>query len=158
MRFGTRTVVAKRWTACGYRPQCPMKYGFSYNYLYQATQPATGKTFSMLLPRMDGQCFTLFIEAFTKAHPNACLIMDNAGNHKTTLSSEPKAKVSIEFLSPYSPDFNPQERMFQEIKKVLKGKFFNRIEPIEKLVTDKVIELSQNKDKVKSLTAWKWIA
>lgn len=72
--------------------------------------------------------------------------MDNAGNHKTTLSSELKAKVSIEFLSPYSPDFNPQERMFQEIKKVLKGKFFNRIEPIEKLVTDKVIELSQNKN------------
>ena len=53
--------------------------------------------------------------------------MDNAGNHKTTLSDELREKISIEFLSPYSPDFNPQERMFQEIKKVLKGKFFNEI-------------------------------
>lgn len=157
MRFGTRTVVARRWTACGHRPQCPMKYGFSYNYLYQATQPSTGNTFSMFLPRMDGQCFQLFIEAFTQKYPGHCLIMDNAGSHKTILETELSQKVNIEFLSAYSPDFNPQERMFQEIKKAMKGKLFKTIEPIEQLIEKEVKELEARPDKVKKITAWHWI-
>lgn len=157
MRFGTRTVVGKRWTKCGYRPKCPMKYGFSYNYLFQATQPSTGKTFEMFLPRMDGECFKLFISAFTELHPNACLIMDNAGCHKTILDEKLREKVSIQYLPAYSPDFNPQERMFQEIKKALKGKFFNELEPIEKLVENTTKILANNTQKVKDITAWKWI-
>lgn len=157
MRFGTRTVVGRRWTKRGYRPRCPVKYGFSYNYLFQATQPSTGKTFEMFLPKMDGDSFKLFLEAFSKEYPKACLIMDNAGSHKTTLSEELNKNVNIEYLSAYSPDFNPQERMFQEIKKALKGKFFNEIEPIEKLVEQTVKTLSQDPLKVQSLTAWHWI-
>lgn len=134
-----------------------MKYGFSYNYLYQATQPSTGNTFSMFLPRMDGQCFQLFIEAFTQKYPGHCLIMDNAGSHKTILETELSQKVNIEFLSAYSPDFNPQERMFQEIKKAMKGKFFKTIEPIEQLIEKEVKELEARPDKVKKITAWHWI-
>jgi transposase len=134
-----------------------MKYGFSYNYLFQATQPSTGKTFEMFLPRMDGECFTLFIEAFTNDYPQACLIMDNAGSHKTKLRDDLKQKVNIEFLAPYSPDFNPQERMFQEIKKPLKGVFFKELEPIEKMVEKTIKTLCSNTQKVKNITAWDWI-
>ena len=157
MRFGTRTVVGRRWTKEGYRPTCQMKYGYKYNYLYQATQPYTGKTFEMFLPRMDGECFELFLQEFAKQHPKACLIMDNAGSHKKEIENQEAKKVKIEFLAPYSPDFNPQERMFQEIKTVIKGKFFEDIEDIEKIVEQKVKQLSQNPEKVKSLTAWHWI-
>ncbi|NET40345.1 MAG: hypothetical protein F6K19_51850, partial [Cyanothece sp. SIO1E1] len=103
MRFGTRTVIGKRWTKCGYRPACPMKYGFSYNYLYQTVQPATGRTFEMFLPRMDGECFRLFLEGFTAMYTEQCMIMDNAGSHKTTLHAQLSKKVNIQYLSAYSP-------------------------------------------------------
>ncbi len=157
MRFGTRTVIGRRWTRCGHRPACPMKYGFCYNYLYQAVQPATGRAFEMFLPRMDGECFRLFLEGFSGLYPGQCLIMDNAGSHKTTLDTSLSGKVDIAYLSPYSPDFNPQERLFQEIKTTIKGKFFHQIAPMEEVVEKKVKALATNPEKVKKLTAWHWI-
>lgn len=73
---------------------------------------------------MSGDCFKLFMTEFAEQHPGQTMIMDNAGCHHVKWNSDdfPFPDVRIEYLSAYSPDFNPQERVFQEIKKELKGK------------------------------------
>jgi len=157
MRYGTRTILAKKWTSVGHRPQCPMKYGYLYNYLYQAIQPSTGKTFEMYLPGMDGDCFKLFISEFAKKHPGQTMIMDNAGCHHVNWDAEPLPDIKIEYLSAYSPDFNPQERMFQEIRKPTKGKVYKDISEIEQDINPKLKEFWDDPIKVKKLTAWDWI-
>lgn len=158
MRYGTRSIVAKKWTKQGHRPSCEMKYGYKYHYLYQATQPSTGKTFEMYLPNMSGDCFKLFIKAFAEKHPGQLMIMDNAGCHHVIWEEEdPLPDITIEYLSAYSPDYNPQERMFQEIKKPLKGKVYQDLEPIEEEIDLKLEEFWTDPEKVKSLTNWHWI-
>ena len=111
MRYGTRTIIGKKWTSQGNRPKTTMKYGYKYSYLFQATQPSTGKTFEMYLPNMSGDCFKLFMEEFAKMYPGQLMIMDNAGCHhvKWEEQNRPFPDVRIEYLPPYSPDFNPQE-------------------------------------------------
>ncbi len=158
MRYGTRTIVAKKWMSKGNRPTTPMKYGYKYSYLFQATQPSTGRTFEMFLPNMSGLCFKIFMRDFDKMHPNQMMIMDNAGSHHVGWDEEEeKPNTKIVYLPPYSPDFNPQERMFQEIKKPLKGEFFNDLPPIEKLIIHRVKDFENNPQAVKKLTAWDWI-
>ena len=158
MRYGTRTIVAKKWMTKGCRPITPMKYGYKYSYLFQATPPFTGNTFEMLLPNMDGLCFKIFMKGFDKMYPNQTMIMDNAGCHQVGWDeTEEKPSTKIVFLPPYSPDFNPQERMFQEIKKPLKGKVFHDLKPIEDIIVEKVKDFENNPQAVKDLTAWKWI-
>lgn len=158
MRYGTRTIVARKWMSRGYRPITPMKYGYKYGYLFQATQPSTGHTFEMFLPNMSGLCFKIFMSDFDKMHPNQTMIMDNAGCHHVGWDeTEEKPGTKIIFLPPYSPDFNPQERMFQEIKKPLKGKVFHELKPIEDIIIEKVKSFENNSQAVKSLTAWEWI-
>ena len=158
MRFGTRTILAKKWTSQGYRPSCEMKYGYSYYYLFQATQPSTGKTFELFMPNMSGDCFKLFIEEFAKKHPNQTMIMDNAGSHHVDWQEdEKKPNIRIEYLSPYSPDYNPQERMFQELKKPLKGKVFKNTKEIEQILESELQKFWKKPEKVKELTAWEWI-
>ena len=54
--------------------------------------------------------------------PNSVLIMDNASIHK---SAEVRALcdefgVHLEFLPPYSPDYNPIEESFAELKAWMK--------------------------------------
>ena len=51
MRYGTRTIVAKKWMSKGNRPTTPMKYGYKYSYLFQAT---------LHLPPILNQCSRIF--------------------------------------------------------------------------------------------------
>lgn len=158
MRYGTRTIAARKWTCQGHRPSSPMKQGYKYNYLFQAIQPSTGNTFELFLPNMDGDCFKLFIREFAKLHPNEVMIMDNAGcHHVSWTDKEKQPSIRIEYLSAYSPDFNPQERVFQEIKKPLKGKVFEDVEQIEVEIHSKLQQMWDNPEMVKRLTAWDWI-
>jgi transposase len=158
LRYGTRTIQGKKWMSKGHRPTSPMKYGYKYNYLFQATQPSSGKTFEMFLPNMSGECFKIFLKNFSQSHPNQTMIMDNAGcHHVGWMETEEKPDTTIIYLPPYSPDFNPQERIFQEIKKPLKGKIFNDLKSIEKIIMNKIKEFEQSPQTVKDLTAWKWI-
>lgn len=158
MRYGTRTIIAKKWMSCGHRPRTPMKYGYKYSYLFQATQPKTGRTFEMFLPNMSGVCFKIFMNAFAEEYPGELMIMDNAGSHHVKYEEEEDIpNVEIEYLSPYSPDFNPQERMFQEIRKPLKREIFDDLEPIEKVILNKIKTFDENPQIVKNLTAWDWI-
>ena len=153
MRYGTRTIAGKRWMSSGYRPKSPMKYGYKYFYLFQACQPTTGKTFELYLPNMSGACFKTFMEEFAKAHPGQTMIMDNAGAHHVKWEKE-RPDVDIVYLPAYSPDFNPQERLFQEIRKPLKGQIFYQLEDIEATIKQTLELFWEQPDKVSKLTQW----
>ncbi|MEM9985132.1 MAG: IS630 family transposase [Bacteroidota bacterium] len=159
MRFGTRTLPQRRWTSQGHRPGVEMKYGYSYRYLFQAIQPATGKTFEMYLPNMSGHCFKLFMTEFAKKHPGQTMIMDNAGAHHVKWEDQEFEfpDVKIEYLSPYSPDFNPQERIFQELRKPIKGKIYNSVDQIEEQLNLALKKLWEKPQKVRQITGWNWI-
>lgn len=155
MRYGTRTIARKKWTLKGHRPKCPMKYGYKYGYLFQACQPSTGKTFELFLPNMSGACFKIFMAEFSKENPGQTMIMDNAGCHHVSWSEdEEKPDVDIVHLPPYSPDFNPQERVFQEIRKPLKGNIYEELEDIESVIQVELGVLWESPNKIKKLTAW----
>jgi len=134
-----------------------MKYGYTYSYLFQATNPNTGEMFSAFLPNMSGQCFKIFIRAFAEQYPGVTLIMDNAGCHHVEWDQEDKPNIEMVYLPPYSPDFNPQERVFQELKKPLKGKCFEDIDQIKKIIEQAVKDIEIRPQKVMKWTAWNWI-
>lgn len=73
---------------------------------------------------MDGKAFKVFVEHFLVPHlwPGAVVVMDNLSAHKLaeieTLIEE--AGASILYLSPYSPDFNPIELWWSQLKAFLR--------------------------------------
>lgn len=56
--------------------------------------------------------------------PKSVIVMDNASWHhlEKILQMCRDAGVILEFLSPYSPDFNPIEEHFRMLKKFIKKK------------------------------------
>jgi len=155
MRYGTRTIAGKKWMQQGYRPLTVQKYGCKYFYLFQACQPSTGKMFELLLPNMSGACFKAFMKEFAAEHPGQIMIMDNAGcYHVNWDKTEIQPDVEIIYWPPYSPDLNPQERLFQEMKKPLKGKLFLQLEEIEQEIIANLQQLKKHPNLVKKLTNW----
>jgi transposase len=63
--------------------------------------------------------------------------------------------IKIEYIPPYSPELNPQERRFEDIKKFLKNKIFKTIEELENKISE--ILFSYTKDQIKSLVSYNYI-
>jgi len=108
---------------------------FKYRYLYKAVNPKTGESFSLIMSSINTDNMNRFLEEFKKflGDKEVILIMDNASFHKSKRLKIPEG-INIEYIPPYSPELNPVERVFQEIKKYIKNLVFDSVdEMIEKL-------------------------
>jgi transposase len=75
----------------------------------------------MFISNVDSICFNEYLKKLSEKFKDEkiVLIMDNASFHKSKKLKIPK-NIKIEFIPPYSPELNPQERRFQDIKKFIK--------------------------------------
>ena len=80
--------------------------------------------------------------------------MDNASFHKSKKLKILK-NIKIYFIPPYSPEVNPQERRFEDVKKFLKNKIFKSLEEFQQKVTD--ILFSYTKVQIKSLVSYPYL-
>ena len=60
---------------------------------------------------------------FPAMHPHEVLVMDNHRSHHARLVANliQKKQAKVKFLPPYSPDFNPIEKMWSKMKTILRG-------------------------------------
>lgn len=157
MRFGTRTEFARRWMAKGYRPGGREKIGYDYGYLSVAINPITGATFMLILPDMRVASFQTFVDEFQKFESNDVqLISDGAASHRSKRIKLNKG-MELENLPAYSPQLNPVERFFQELRRELKNRVFESYEEVEKAVIEAVKPYLKDKQKVKSIACYSWL-
>ena len=58
---------------------------------------------------------------------------------------------------PYSPELNPAERVFQEVRRLVEGRVYESVEEKMEAVDSYLRELEYDPGRVRSLTAWNWI-
>ena len=155
-RFGLITDIGRRWTSKGIKPIIPYQQKYKYFYLYQSTDIKTGEDFSMYVSHLDTVCFNEYLKQLSKRFKNEkiVLIMDNASFHKSKELKVPK-NIKIEYIPPYSPELNPQERRFEDIKKCLKNRIFNSLEELKNKVSE--ILFSYTNEQIKSLVSYNYI-
>jgi hypothetical protein len=76
---------------------------------------------TIMAPQLDAAQHIL-IETLLKKEPKSVIVMDNASWHHSEkiLQMCRDTGVVLEFLLPYSPDFNPIEEHFGVLKKFIK--------------------------------------
>ena len=79
--------------------------------------------------------------------PGACVVMDNLPAHKAIEVREAIESVGarVEFLSPYSPDFNPIENCWSKLKEYLRSRESRTYEELDQSITES-IKLVTHKD------------
>ena len=60
-------------------------------------------------------------------------------------------------LPPYSPELNPAERVFEEVRRWIEGKVYPSLEDKVAAVEGYLTELESNPDRVRGLAGWDWI-
>lgn len=83
------------------------------------------------------------------------IVWDNASSH----GEASVRAVGLPLISqpPYSPELNPAERVFEELRKVLKGKTFTRLEEKMLLVENTLRRWTREPAKIQQLCGWDWI-
>lgn len=160
MRFGTRTDLGRRWTAKAVRPSGEQIIGYEYGYLSAALNPATGELFALLLPDMTVESFQAFLDEFVaflgEQRAVVRLITDGAAAHRST-RLKVNEKLHIEHLPPYSPELNPVERLFKELRRELKNRVFESFEAVEAAVIKAVEPFLKDGSRVRKLTFYGWL-
>lgn len=158
-RFGLIDAKCRSWAPAGVRPAIFMRISRQYFYAYAAVCPADGAMVGVTLPWANAECMNAFLDAVSKRFPDelVVLIMDQARWHKAKALVVPK-NVKIEFLPPYSPQLNPTENIWDEIReKHFKNRYFATMDEVDDQLFHALKLLSENPKKVASIAGFKWI-
>ena len=144
-------------TAKGVKPVCPFQHKFENTYLYGAFSPINGDSFLLELPFCNTECFQLYILELSKQNPTELkvLVLDNGSFHKSKKLIIPENIILI-FLPPYSPELNPAEKIWWQIKKEFVCKSFENINELGIYLAQQVRNLINN-EIVKSICSFNYL-
>jgi transposase len=116
-RLGLHLPKPRRLTSRGVKPLQPVVPGYESYWLYAAVEPATGDAYWLEMPELNSLCFETFLDHFSQHDPDSdhLLVLDNASAHTATTLTRPD-NVCLLHLPPYSPELNPVERLWQDLK------------------------------------------
>lgn len=127
-----QTLRRRLITARGVKPIGTLQHDYANCWLYGSIAPTTGERFFLLLPTLNAEQMQLFIDEFAKAHSATfnIVVMDNSGAHTAKRLKLP-ANVAIVFQPAASPELNPAERVWQDLKQQLSWLTFTNLEGLE---------------------------
>lgn len=132
---------------------------FDNRYLFSAVSPLSGKSFHLTsIDGFDTEAAHTFLLELKKQHPDEPVIVvwDNAPCHRPKIHREISGLIVL-FLPPYSPELNPAERFFEELRKATANTIFKTIENQENAIEETLNALADDIDAMKQLTGYEWI-
>jgi hypothetical protein len=156
-RFGLRVWFRRRWCPFGFRPSWVFQDRYEWVWWYAAVEPSTGESFSLYLPRLGGDCFQVFLEALRRAYPGEAIVVvsDRSGSHTSEQVVWPEGIEAL-LLPGGSPELDPVERWFEELRGELSNTVFDTIEALEEALTRALRPYWEDRSKLARLTGYSW--
>ncbi len=112
------------------------QYRFESYYLYGAIEPPTGTSCFLELPRLDADCFQVFVARFAAQQADRLnpLVLDNGACHMAKRGHLPPTLVFVP-LPPYSPELTPIERLGRDLKDPLAFPLYKGLPALTSRVT-----------------------
>ena len=94
----------------------------------KCTRASQGELRIKIVESANSETFREFPEEIRRDHPRLFMVLDNASYHKSKAVREyvesTEGDVGLEFLPPYTPQLNPVETVWRDLKRRLAGRFF----------------------------------
>jgi DDE superfamily endonuclease len=155
-RWGLKTLAGRVITAMGVKPVLSTQWSRQNFWLYGALEPLSGESFFYAFSHLDATCFNLFVQEFGAAFPESLnlLQLDQAGAHCASLIEWPDNVVPL-YQPSHSPELNPIERFWQDLRKRFKGINFEDLTQLQQAVFEALKTSTQ--ERIASLTGYSFI-
>lgn len=156
-RFGLKVGFQRRWCPLKERPPWIVEDHYQWCWLYAAVEPATGQCVCFFLPGVDHACLQGFLEALREATgtERLGLVLDGSGSHTAHALVWPEGIVPLP-LPPYSPELNPVELLFRQLRARLANRIFADLAELEAAITEVLQEYWQEPATLQQLTGFGW--
>jgi transposase len=158
-RFGRMNRPRPCWAAAGVRPAVASQLIREFVYLYGAVCPTDGTCVFLIMPAADTECFQIFLNTVAKRYSrqHILLLLDGAPNHHCEDLVIPN-NITLEFLPAYSPELNPQENIWDEIReKIFKNYALKSMDHVYAKLEEAALYIERNPSIVKSIASFPYI-
>lgn len=151
MRFGLWGQVRRRWGLRGVKIIQALQIVFAWRYLVLAVDVIRCDLKWDWAKRMNQ---TELMPIFEQWAPDA-VVWDGASSHRgQAMGTLGFARI---FLPSYSPELNPPERVFEEIRREIEGKVYPSLIAKQQAIEQFLRRLRADKTRLRSLVGWDWI-
>jgi quinol monooxygenase YgiN len=156
MRVGLKTETRRVITACGVKPMLNVEWKRDNFWVYGVVEPLNGWHFEQEYAHLNSEHFQSFLDALSTAlgDDRALIQLDQAKAHQALSLRWPENLIPV--LQPaHSPELNPTERFWQQIKSHLKGEHFATLAQLRQRLSQILADLLP--EQVASLTSYEFI-
>jgi transposase len=142
------------WVKSNMIPSVARQMVREYIYAYSALSPQTGDCYSMISPYCNTEAMNEFLQQLSEHYSNyrIIIILDKAGWH-ISQSLQISDNIKLLHLNPYSPELNPVELLWREIRrKYFHNVIFENLDEVENKLQKALASYHQQKDIVKKLS------
>lgn len=158
MRYGLHGFTRRVWGLPGHRPVASTQQVYQWGYVYGAVAVGLARTEFLLAETVDQAHELLFYRQVAGSDPAAMhvLIQDGAGFHLRDGDSRLPDNLRIITLPAYSPELNPVEGLWDQIKDQLCNRVFKTLAELETVLIAALRAFWQDAKKVQSLI-FRWL-
>ncbi len=154
MRVGLLGQVRRRWAPRGVKLRQRVQFGRVWRYLALAVDGRRGRLSWTWTENMKGESIAQTVRTWKETAVEA-VVWDRAGGHRTIAVRQ----VGLPLIEQPagSPELNPAERIFEELRRALEGRRYDTMEEKMAAVEHELSTLAADPARVRSLAGWAWI-
>ena len=156
MRVGLRGMVRRVWGVRGRKVVQRLQLVYEWKYLFLVVDFVRGRLEWAWLDSMRSLTLARALMGLRRHTQVRALVWDGARSHRSELVRNVLGVKTV--VQPaYSPELNPAERVFEEVRRWVEGRVYESIDEKVEAVNSYLSKLESDPERVRSLTSWEWI-
>jgi len=157
MRVGLRGMVRRVWGRRGVKVRQRLQLVYEWRYLFLVVDGRKGTLHWSWIDSMKAEMMAAAVTGLKQQTEIAALVWDGAASHRDHRVHV--LGLPLVGLPPYSPELNPAERVFEELRRWIEGKVYRSIDDkVEVEVVEAFLtEFESDPNRVRGLAGWEWI-
>ena len=155
MRVGLRGMVRRVWERRGVKVRQRVQTVYEWRYLFCVVDGRRGRLLWSWIDSMKSGRIAEAVNGLKHGTDMEAIVWDGACGHRSRLVQTVGLPTIVQ--PPYSPELNPAERVFEEVRRWVEGRIYASIEEKMEAVNAYLSELESDPRRVRSLAGWDWI-
>ena len=154
MRLGLVGTVRRVWAPRGVKVTQAVPYVRRWCYLVLVVDGRSGRLWWSWTRDMTSASLAPTVALWRQAGIDA-VVWDRAPAHQTAAVHAQGVRLIAQ--PPFSPELNPAERVFEEVRREIEGKVYATLSEKYAAVSAFLTELEADPDRVRRIAGWQWI-